>query len=384
MAKKSTQPIDLGFLQGADADKQAGGAVAEKARTTDLSSLFAQSVATVTEMQHATMIRVDRLMDNPYQPRAEIRSDSIDELAGVIRSQGFQGVLVARPMKDGSENYQLTAGHRRREAARKAGMHILPVVVRDLTDEEMVTLAITENIQREDLTPLEEGRIYLLMADEMGFTHEQIAREVGRKRGYIENRIRVARAPQDVQDLIQAKPDSIRAVATLIKVKDAQERAEIIELMLAGRLTVEDLAGWIAAKHPPRGEFTNSNRQNDQSETDSADQDATSLVAAANSLKVDDVPLDHGTKKSGAGQRGKSTPEEALVAPRKGGGIDHDERSAIRMGSAKLAAVLRYINTYRDYSTGRRVVSEGERASLAHIKSLVDELHERYVVQDER
>ncbi|MEO5951969.1 MAG: ParB/RepB/Spo0J family partition protein, partial [Chloroflexia bacterium] len=260
MAKKASQAIDLGFLQGGEQDKQnaGAGAVAEKPRTTDLSSLFAQSVATVTEMQHATMIRVDRLMDNPYQPRAEIKSESVEELAAVIRSQGFQGVLVARPVKDGSDNFQLTAGHRRREAARRAGMHILPVVVRDLTDEEMVTLAITENIQREDLTPLEEGRIYLLMSDEMGFTHEQIAREVGRKRGYIENRIRVARAPQDVQDLIQAKPDSIRAVATLIKVKDAQERAEIIELMLAGRLTVEDLAGWIAAKHHPRSELASS------------------------------------------------------------------------------------------------------------------------------
>ena len=118
------------------------------------------------------------------------------------------------------------------------------MVVRDLTEEEMVTLAITENIQREDLTPLEEGKIYLLMSDEMGYTHEQIAREVGRKRGYIENRIRVARSPKDVQELIQAKPDSIRAVATLIKVKDPAERAEIINMMLAGTLTVEDLPGY--------------------------------------------------------------------------------------------------------------------------------------------
>ena len=199
-------------------------------------------------MQQAIMVRVDRLLNNPYQPRQEIRDDSIEELASVIRAQGFQGVLVARPAPDRSGYYQLTAGHRRREAAKRAAMALLPVVVRDLSEEDMVTLAITENIQREDLTPLEEGRIYLLMADEMGYTHEQIAREVGRKRGYIENRIRVARSPKDVQELIQAKPDSIRAVATLIKVKDPAERAEIIKHMLAGTLTVEDLPGFIAAR----------------------------------------------------------------------------------------------------------------------------------------
>ena len=384
MPKKASQPIDLGFLQGGDADKQAGGAVAEKTRTTDLSSLFAQSVATSTEMQHATMIRLDRLLDNPYQPRVEIRSESIDELAGVIRSQGFQGVLVARVAPDAPGAYQLTAGHRRREAARRAGLHILPVVVRDLTDEEMVTLAITENIQREDLTPLEEGRIYLLMSDEMGFTHEQIAREVGRKRGYIENRIRVARAPQDVQDLIQAKPDSIRAVATLIKVKDAQERGEIIRMMLAGRLTVEDLPGWIAAKHSTKGEQIGTPIGGSEAST----QKTASSAATGRSSIVEDadrrIPAGKSAGQSSDGvDVGKTTPGEALAVARKGVGLDHDERSAIRMGSAKLAAVLRYLNTYRNHSTRRRAVSEGERASLAHIKGLVDELHERYVREDE-
>lgn len=375
MAKKASQSIDLGFLQGGETNKQnvgiGTGAVADKARTTDLSGLFAQSVATVTEMQHARMIRVDRLMDNPYQPRAEIKSEGIEELAAVIRSQGFQGVLVARPMADGSENYQLTAGHRRREAARRAGVHMLPVVVRDLTDEEMVTLAITENIQREDLSPLEEGRIYLLMSDEMGFTHEQIAREVGRKRGYIENRIRVARAPQDVQELIQAKPDSIRAVATLIKVKDAEERAEMIDGMLAGRLTVEDLAGWIAAKHHTHGE-SGTALQQDISEDISAGSRANDV-----STIVDRV-LDGAEAGTGRGKTGSG------AALRSSESMDQDERSAIRMGNAKLAAALRYINTYRDYSTGRRTISEGERASLAHIKALVDELNERYVAHDGR
>jgi ParB/RepB/Spo0J family partition protein len=360
MAKKANQAIDLGFLQASE--------TAPQRRTTDLSDLFAQSVASATEMQQAVMVRVDRLLDNPYQPRTEMRSDTVDELSGVIRSQGFQGVLVVRPAPEAPGHFQLTAGHRRREAARRAGLHLLPVVVRDLTDEEMVTLAITENIQREDLTPLEEGKIYLLMAGEMGYTHEQIAREVGRKRGYVENRIRVARAPEDVQNLVQAKPDSIRAVATLIKVKDPAERAEIISLMLAGKLTVEDLAGYIASRahHSHSGIDKNKNGVDGHPSgpgTALAALDAEARAAAHHPLADGHTGPPDGKAAAQAASRPNS----------------HDERSVTRIGSAKLAAVLRYLNTYRDQSDGRRAVSEQERASLANIKALVDELHERYV-----
>jgi ParB-like chromosome segregation protein Spo0J len=227
-------------------------------------------------------------------------------------------------------------------------MALLPVVVRDLTDEEMVTLAITENIQREDLTPLEEGRIYLLMAEEMGYTHEQIAREVGRKRGYVENRIRVARAPGDVQELIQAKPDSIRAVATLIKVKDPAERAEIIKLMLAGTLTVEDLPGFIAG------------RSADKSAGSAAKSDTDNSNSPAHSAHT----LDKGKP-------------EALAAPHPAR-TGHDDRNANRIGNAKLAAVLRYLNTYRDATSGRQSVSEQEQASLANIKAIVDDLYGQF------
>jgi hypothetical protein len=202
------------------------------------------------------------------------------------------------------------------------------------------------------------------MAAEMGYTHEQIAREVGRKRGYVENRIRVARAPEDVQNLVQAKPDSIRAVATLIKVKDPVERAEIISLMLAGKLTVEDLAGYIASRahHVHAGTDKHKNgAEGHPSEpgTALAALDAEARAAAHHPLAD-----------------GHTGPSEGKAASRPN---SHDERSVTRIGSAKLAAVLRYLNTYRDQSDGRRAVSEQERASLANIKALVDELHERYV-----
>src|SRR5689334_3725212 len=127
MPKKPNRAVDLGFLK---ADQPHGP-------TTNLSGLFAQSVATATDMQQATMLPIHHLLSNPYQPRQELFDDSLDELASVIRTQGFQGVLIARPAPDRNGYYQLTAGHRRREAARRAGLSVLPVVVRDLTEDEM-------------------------------------------------------------------------------------------------------------------------------------------------------------------------------------------------------------------------------------------------------
>jgi ParB family chromosome partitioning protein len=360
MGKKANRTIDLDFLTGVGA-------------RTDLSSMFAASVAMESEMQQAIMVRIDHLLDNPYQPRLELREEAIAELAQVIKAQGFQGVLIARPHPTARGYYQLTAGHRRREAARRAGLTALPVVVRELTDEEMVTLAVTENIQREDLTPLEEGKIYLMMAEEMGFTHEQIAREVGKKRGYVENRIRVARAPGDVQALVQAKPDSIRAVANLIKVKDPQDRAEIIQQILEGRLTVEDLPGYIEA----------------QAERRARPADGMSATLTANATSVNgSAQTRHGPQpqlRSQSQLHWQSPPHtepQALAAQAAGQGDQEDEeRNRARIGRAKLAAVLRYLNTYREQAAPRNAISDRERASLAQIRALVEELWARYGTQ---
>jgi ParB family chromosome partitioning protein len=340
MPKKPPPTIDLGFLQ-------------ESAARTDLSGMFAASVASESDLQQAAMVKLDRLLNNPYQPRLELDDEGIDELAQVIKSQGFQGVLVARPDPTNKRFYQITAGHRRREAARRAGLAALPVVVRDLTDEEMVTIAITENIHREDLTALEEGMIYLLMSEEMSFTHEQIAREVGKKRGYIENRLRLARAPRDVQALIQAKPDSIRAVATIIKVKDQRDRADIISNMLSGRLTVEDLPGYV--------------------ESQAAQKKGDGWAGG----RATDISTSRGPE---------GEPRAGLAAPEKGDAEGREEseedreRARVRIGNAKLAAVVRYLTTYREQAGEREAISKQERARIAEIKAIVGELSKKYRV----
>ncbi len=224
----------------------------------DLSSLFAAGTSRDTVMQHPIMVGIEYLLDNPYQPRLDANETSLDELAEVIRQQGFQGVLVARQRRGIGDQYELTAGHRRREAARRAGLRVLPVVVQELTDEEMVVRAITENIQREDLSPLEEGRIYQLMQQEMGYSYRQIAREVGKKLGYVQNRIRVAQAPPDVQAMVRARPETLHAVRYLVDIESEALRGEIIRQLLAGALTNDDLRSYaeIAKRESSNSDLT--------------------------------------------------------------------------------------------------------------------------------
>jgi ParB/RepB/Spo0J family partition protein len=295
------------------------------------------------DVEQAILVELDFLQDNPYQPRLKADESNLKELAQVIKAQGFQGVLIARPHPQQPGQYQLTAGHRRREASRQAGLTMLPVVVKELSEEEMAGLAITENIQREDLTPLEEGRIFLLMAEEMEYTHEQIAREIGKNRGYVENRLRVARAPQDIQRLVAEKPDSLRAIATLIKVTDPARRREAIELLKSGKLTADDLPSYLAGpeKTPTTPEL---------------ERDAVS------------API-------------KKTASEKKASLEKGDGGEFEEvdaRTLERVALSKLATVWRGLQQFQDNVEQRQSMSAAESEQLKKIEALVKELIKKH------
>ncbi|HLZ63640.1 MAG TPA: ParB/RepB/Spo0J family partition protein, partial [Ktedonosporobacter sp.] len=190
-------------------------------------------------------LAINLLQDNPYQPRASMEDESLQQLAETMKSQGFQGVLVARPHPHQAGAYQLTAGHRRREAARLAGLTELPVMLHELSELEMATLAATENIQREDLSPLEEGRLFQVMRDVLGQQITEIANAIKKDRGYIRNRLRLASAPEDIQAFIVNKADSLSTVTYLLEIEDPAERAPIIEQLSQKILTVVDLPEYI-------------------------------------------------------------------------------------------------------------------------------------------
>lgn len=383
-------------------------------RKLDMSDMFADSVATDFDIQAARKIALDSLLDNPYQPRFEMREEGLEDLSHVIASQGFQGVLVARPHPSEPAYYQLTAGHRRREAARRAGLDALPVVVRELSDEEMVALTITENIQREDLSPLEEGKIYLLMSEKMGYTHEQIAREIGKKRGYVENRIRVARAPDDVQRMVQARPDTLVIAYYLGKLEDERARAGIIEGVLAGRLASSDVPHYIEvlkSEEVARAvavDATGGNASQFAAEAgavgagqkDAAyahDGLADTLGLEQRSVHATATPaseLHTGWQPGSMRYNRQQVDAKAVASPGRpsgtaGDGVSgtpargaaaHEIDRGVRVRRAKLSAAVSALRAYREHASEIEAISEEERQNLSEAWAMVEELRLRFAI----
>lgn len=145
-------------------------------------------------------VEISLIQPNPYQPRTLFDPVALEELAQSIREHGILQPLLVREKEPG--RYELLAGERRLRAAQRAGLSRVPVFVRPCTDKEMLEVAIVENLQREDIRPVEAARAYLRMMEEFGLTQEQVARRIGKTRTAIANALRLLQLPQEVQDSV--------------------------------------------------------------------------------------------------------------------------------------------------------------------------------------
>jgi ParB family chromosome partitioning protein len=147
----------------------------------------------------ATLAPVDRLDPNPFQPRSAIDPERLAELAASIRASGIVQPILARRR---GERYQIIAGERRWRAAQALGLASVPVTLREVPDEQLLELALVENVQREELTPIEEAQAFQRLQAELGLTQEEIARRVGRDRTTIANTLRLLRLPRELRELV--------------------------------------------------------------------------------------------------------------------------------------------------------------------------------------
>lgn len=169
-----------------------------------LSALIPSAADGKTESrgENATLdVSVDRITPSPFQPRRSFDEVKMEELAGSIRNQGIIQPLVVRPKADG---YELIAGERRWRAAMKAGLTRVPVVVRQASDHEALQLALVENLQREDLNPIEEANGYRRLQEEFDWSQEEMAERVGKSRPAIANSLRLLSLPPEVQHEVSA------------------------------------------------------------------------------------------------------------------------------------------------------------------------------------
>ena len=160
-----------------------------------------------------------------FNPRRNFSQAQLEELAASIRERGLVQPLVVRPSMTDVESFEIVAGERRWRAAQLANLHQVPVVVRELTDQEAVELAIIENVQREDLNAIEEGEGYKLLMDGHGYTQEDLAKVIGKSRSHLANTLRLLKLPDSVQDLVRTGQLSAGHVRPLVGRGDAESLA---------------------------------------------------------------------------------------------------------------------------------------------------------------
>jgi ParB family transcriptional regulator, chromosome partitioning protein len=182
-----------------------------------------------------------------FNPRRNFSQAQLEELAASIRERGLVQPLVVRPSMSDAETFEIVAGERRWRAAQLANLHQVPVVVRELSDQEAVELAIIENVQREDLNSIEEGEGYKLLMDGHGYTQEDLAKVIGKSRSHLANTLRLLRLPDSVQELVRSGALSAGHARALIGRDDAEALAARI---VKEGLTVRDIEALTQEKSP--------------------------------------------------------------------------------------------------------------------------------------
>ena len=182
------------------------------------------------------IVQVDRIEPNPEQPRLVFEQAALDELAASIREHGVLQPILVRPL--GPNTYQIVAGERRWRASRQAGLETIPALIEDIDDDTALEIAIIENLQREDLTPLDEAAMYDRMVHEHGYSIRKLADKLGKDKGYLENRLRLADAPPEIRELVSLRKDSLSHAYELMKVEDPKKRRRLAEQVARGELTL--------------------------------------------------------------------------------------------------------------------------------------------------
>ncbi len=187
---------------------------------------------------------LDLLQRGKYQPRVDMRPETLSELADSIKSQGLVQPILVRPLPHGtageSQRYEIIAGERRWRAAQMAGITEIPAVIRDVPDEAAVAMALIENIQREDLNPLEEARALMRLIEEFGLTHQAAAEAVGRSRAAVSNLLRLMELADEVKHLLEQRSIEMGHARALLGLTARRQQIEVANLVAKKGLSVRD------------------------------------------------------------------------------------------------------------------------------------------------
>lgn len=181
---------------------------------------------------------LDELRPNPYQPRKKFDDEALEELTLSIKEHGvFQPIIVKKTIK----GYDIVAGERRFRASKKAGLTTIPAIIKDFSDDEMMQISLLENLQREDLTAIEEAKAYKTIIDASNITQEELATRVGKSRSHITNMLGLLKLPTSIQDLVLYNKLSMGHARVLSKLEDTNKISELANRVIKEDLSVREL-----------------------------------------------------------------------------------------------------------------------------------------------
>lgn len=199
---------------------------------------FEDKIYEEAKTEDIVMIPLDEIRPNPYQPRKYFDEESLNELAESIKIHGVvQPIIVKKSIK----GYELIAGERRTKATKKLGLTHVPAIIRDFNDQEMMEIALVENIQRENLNPIEEAECYLKIIEATRITQEEMAKKFGKSRSYITNLLGLLSLPDEVKKLVIVKDLSMAHARSLSKLADQEKQIELAHKIVSEGMNVRIL-----------------------------------------------------------------------------------------------------------------------------------------------
>ena len=197
-----------------------------------------EKIVTETPKEEIVEVNINELRSNPYQPRKVFDEEALNELAQSIKEHGvFQPIIVKKSIK----GYEIIAGERRVKASLIAGLEKVPAIVRDFNDSEMMEIALLENLQREDLNPIEEANAYVKIMETKHLTHEELARVLGKSQSYVTNMIGLLRLPEEIKDYVIENKLSMTHARILSKMSDRNVILKLADRIINEGLSVREL-----------------------------------------------------------------------------------------------------------------------------------------------
>lgn len=240
MADESALGKGLDALIPSDQDEQAaedrGRGEEEEDASENQVSMFDDGTRLLGQVAE---VAIDRIRPNPYQPRQEFREAALDELAASIEELGVIQPITVRAIDDGQ--FEIISGERRLRAARRAGIERLPAFVREADSEEMLEMALVENVQREELNPIEVALGYQRLMDECGLTQQEVSEKVSKSRATVSNFLRLLRLPPRAQAALRDKEVAMGHARALIAMDDEEAQVELLEEIIDEDLSVREV-----------------------------------------------------------------------------------------------------------------------------------------------